>query len=405
MKKLLLIGVGQMGRPYVAAAGRLGVSVHAVEAASRADRVTGTASVAQARGELDEHWMEGACLALQDGPFDGVIAFNEPQVIAAAMIQDRFGLPGPSLHAATASRNKALQRALFTAAGITQPAYTVTDSLAEEMAWAAERWPVIVKPLSSAGSAGVELVTDAESFRAVAQARAGERVIVEEAIDGPEYSWEALVRDGEVWFANVTAKETTGPPQFVEVGHRTGVHLPEPSARQVADTGARVLRAMGIRTGLVHMEFRLSAAGPVPIEVAVRTPGDYLMDLLGATYGIDWYEMVVRMAVGMPLPQPPVGPFRHAASIFTISEPGVVQDIRGLEAVRSHPSVLQAGVEVEPGDTVLAVRSSGHRTGEVVLAAPSSPELESAIAFVQQTLVVTTVSPHSAQTNTAVNDV
>lgn len=393
-RELLLVGVGQMGRPYLTAARRLGLTVRAVEAASRADRVAAELDGLQAaRGELDEHWAESAFLAVADRSPDGVIAFSEPHVLAAALLQDRLGLPGPSLHAAVVSRNKALQRGLFTAAGIAQPEYTVTTSLTDTASWALPRLPVVVKPLSSAGSDGVELVTDAERYQAVARSRDGERLIVEKALDGPEYSWEALVHDGEVWFANTTAKETTGPPHFVEVAHRTGIDLPAETAGQVAALGSAVLAAMRMRTGLVHMEFRITADGPVVIEIAVRTPGDYLMDLLGATYDIDWYEMVVRMAVGLPLPEPPAGRVRHAASLFITSEPGVVREIDGLEAVQGHPCVLRAGANVRPGDTVPALRASGHRTGWAVLAAETPGELEEALKFVQQTLVIRTDPP------------
>ena len=39
----------------------------------------------------------------------GVLAFSEPHVLGAALVQDEYGLPGPSLRAAVTSRNKALQ--------------------------------------------------------------------------------------------------------------------------------------------------------------------------------------------------------------------------------------------------------------------------------------------------------
>jgi biotin carboxylase len=395
MRELMLIGVGQMGRPYLAAAKRLGLRVCAVEAATRIEAVAGdVASAHPCRGELDELWVEAASAAVRAGRPDGVVAFSEPQVTAAALLQDELGLPGPSLHAAVLSRNKALQRARFAAHGVRQPDYLVTADLAAAAGWAAERLPVVIKPLSSAGSEGVELVADLDAYAHATARRAGERpLLVETAVEGPEFSWEALVVEGQVWFANTTAKETTGPPNFVEVAHRTAVELPPEAGRQVDDLTERVLGALRMRTGLVHLEFRLAPAGPTLMEVAVRMPGDFLMDLLGLTYGVDWFELTVRAALGLPLPEPPAGPLRYAASYLPIAQPGVVTEIRGLAEVLAHPCVVHGAVRVPLGSVVAPTRSSAQRAGHVVLAADSREELEEALAYVRRTLVVHTARP------------
>ena len=224
--------------------------------------------------------------------------------------------------------------------------------------------------------------------------RAGESpLLVESAVDGPEYSWEALVRDGHVWFSNVSAKQTTGPPQFVETGHWTAPPLDAATTRAVDDFGAAVLAALGMGSGIVHVEFRLTAAGPVLMEVAVRTPGDYLMDLLGCTYGIDWFEMVVRLALGMPLPEPPRQPLGYAAGLFPLAEPGVVVAVEGLEAVRAHPAVVRAGVRTEPGDVLAPVVSSLQRHAFVLLAAEDRRVLDDGLSFARRTLAIRTRHP------------
>lgn len=392
MRELMLVGVGRMGRPYVAAARRLGLRVRAVEAAARvaavADQLDG---VYACHGDLDEHWVAAASAAARTSPPDGVVAFSEPQVMAAALLQDARRLPGPSLHAAVLSRNKALQRGTFAAHGVRQPQYVLTDDLHASAAWARRRLPVVVKPLSSSGSSGVELVTGMADYAAMADRRAGDGpLLVESAVEGPEYSWEALVVDGTVWFANVTAKETTGPPYFVEVGHRTGAELPPDVAAEVDRLAAGVVGALRMSTGIVHLEFRLAPQGPTLMEVAVRTPGDFLMDLLSLTYDVDWFELVVRAAMSLPLPSPPTGPARYAASYLPVAAPGVVTRIQGLPEVLAHPRVAHAGVIVAEGDVVAPLRSSGQRVGHVVLAADTREELDSALAEVRATLVVST---------------
>lgn len=400
-RELLLVGVGIMGRPYVTAARRLGLRVRAVEADDWAPNIADLVDAvepSQGRyGSLDELWAETVHAAVRADRPAGILGFTESHVLGAAMAQDRFGLPGPSLQAAVISRNKALQRGRFRAHGIGQPEYRLTNDLSASAEWAGARLPVVVKPLSSAGSEGVELVPDAAAFDRAASRRASERpLLVESALEGPEYSWEALVREGEVWFSNLTAKTTTGPPHFIELAHRVAAPLAEPEAALVADTARGVLSAIGMRTGIVHLEFRMTSSGPAVMEVAVRTPGDYIMELCSLAYGIDWHEMVVRLATDAELPPPPQGPVRYAASVFVVSDPGLVVAVDGLDTVRSHPAVVDAAAKVSVGDTVGRTYSSLQRTGYAVLCADSPAELEEAIEFTRRTLLIKT-APAAAE--------
>ena len=146
-------------------------------------------------------------------------------------------------------------------------------------------------------------------------------------------------------------------------------------------------------TGIVHLEFRLADAGPTLIEVAVRTPGDFLMDLLGRTYGLDWFELVVRLATGLPLPDQPAGPIGYAAVHFPLAAAGVLTAVEGLDAVRSHPAVIAAGTIAEVGDVLAPPVSSMERYASVRLAAPDRDALEDGLAFARRTLVLRTGRP------------
>ena len=394
-RDLLMVGVGRMGRPYVAAARRLGVNVRGVEFGPRAEAAAACVNeVYGARGGFDEPLVEAAWIAAADRAPDAVVAFSEEHVMGAALLQDALGLPGPSLHASVLSRNKSLQRASFCAHGLAQPDFLVTQSLHDAEKWASTRFPVVVKPLSSSGSSGVELVADILEYRDVAERRAHDgRLIVETVVTGPEYSWEGLIEDGRIWFGNVTAKDTTGPPHFVEVGHHAAAELEDDVIAQVHRLATGVIAAMRFRTGLMHLEFRLAEDGPTIMEVAVRTPGGFLLEVLGFTYGIDWFEMIVRLAFGLPLPDPPSCPVRYAASYLVAARLGRVTAVDGLAEVRAHRNVVQADVKVGVGDIVASRTSSMDRVGNAIVVASTRAEVEDAMAFVRRTLRVRTASP------------
>ncbi|MGW5333346.1 ATP-grasp domain-containing protein [Streptomyces bauhiniae] len=388
-RELLLAGVGTMGRPYLEAAARLGVRARALEsAATWENRPTVLAErFYRVPGGHEESWAGAVAAAVAERVPDGLIGFAEPQVVAAALAQQRHGLRGPSLHAAVVSRNKALQRALFGAHGVPQPEYLHVARLGEARDWMLRHLPVVVKPLTLSGSQGVELIRTPEEVGEVVARRGGEgQLLVETAVEGPEFSWEALVREGEVLFENVTAKETTPPPYFVELVHRCGHDLGPETAAQVRELTSGVLRALGMDTGLVHLEFRMSAAGPVLMEVAVRTPGDYLPDAIGLTFGFDLYEAMVLLAVGLPLPALPDRPVSHAATVFLTAAPGTITGIEGLEEVRAHPAVVRVRPRKGVGDTVQPLTSSSRRLGHVLIDAGSPTEREDAVKFVRETL-------------------
>lgn len=398
MKRLLLMGAGFMGLHYLEAAGDLGLQVNVVESESWAgsppegSKVYRIGGLDEAGWSIDEIWATGGYAAVAKGESDGVLAFSEPHVLAAAIVADRLGLPGPSLHASVLSRNKALQRACFAAAGLPQPRFHVVGDHERALAWASAHLPVVVKPFSCYGSVGVELVTDLEALRAVLERRRSERLLVEEAVDGPEYSWEGFIADGRILFGNVTAKQTSGPPFFVELCHRTGHQFDDPGTDSaVRALAADVVRSAGIRTGLVHLEFRLTARGPSIMEVAVRTPGDFIFELVAASYRFSPYVAAVQLAMGMPPDLPATDePLSFPAAWFPVCQPGTVTGISGLKEVMTHPMVTQAGVAVHVGDVVPPVRSSGQRAGYVLIDAPSPLERDQTLKTVQELLSITT---------------
>lgn len=400
MKRLVLLGVGVMGRPYVAAAHALGVRACPVETESWSGGaelstidVQRIAGMEDDRWDIEEAWASGAYEAAVGEAPDGILAFSEPQVLGAALVQDQLGLPGPSLHAAVLSRNKALQRACFSAHGLAQPEFVVVADASKGVDWAALRLPVVIKPLSSFGSDGVELIADRAQLQAVVQRRTGSgSVLFEKAIDGPEYSWEGFVRDGRVLFSNFTAKETAGAPYFVEVAHRCGHRFDDERLRRSVDSlisGA--VRALGMRTGIMHLEFRVAESGPALIEVAVRTPGDYLMDLVSITYGFDPYLVAVQLALDLPVALPlPDTPVSHAAIWYPTCPPGEVVAIEGLEGVQRHPAVIRVSLDIQVGDRVAPIVSSAQRVGCVLVAGSTEQQRDDAMRTARDHLRIRT---------------
>ncbi|MCD0447186.1 ATP-grasp domain-containing protein [Glycomyces sp. A-F 0318] len=368
-RRLLLIGMGRVGRPYAKAARELGIDLAVLDRPS-------SLAFAKARGYLDDDqigypvvgtstaaWYSGLAEVLAAGSVHGVVAFGEPHVTAAALIADELGLPGPGLRAAAVSQDKALQRSLFARHGIPQPASIAPPDLDVAAAWAAPRYPVIAKPADGTGSRGVRLVADETELR---DWRTEGPFLVEQYLTGPEYSLECVVRRGEILFAEPTRKTTTAPPYYVELGHTVPAGLEDPGPAE--HLAAAVARAMGMRDGLMHLEFRLEDTGPHLMEVAVRTPGDHIFELHALAHGTDLFAAAVAVALG---DEPDVRKTRSGAAAvrFPTAEPGVVARIEGVPATRRLPEVADLQIDVAPGDRVGPCRSSRDRVAAVLLRA------------------------------------
>jgi biotin carboxylase len=386
--RLLLVGMGVMGRPYLAAAHAAGRAVVVLDkennlTSTETRELLGPADRAVAvSGDSDEAWYLAANRALAGERPAGVLAFAEPHVRTAALLADEWRLPGPGLRATETSRNKAYQRALFARHGIAQPDFFLASSAAEAVD-RADGFPLVAKALHGTGSNGVRLVTDAADLLDYAKS-ADSPFLVERYADGPESSCEAIIADGQPVFLSLTDKTTGPPPYFVETKHVVPGPRTEalrPAVERLVDA---VVAAMGIGSALLHLEFRHTAAGLSVMEVAVRTPGDFLMDLVRLAHGVDLFAATVALAVGE---QPDVTVRRSAAaaSWFPTFADGILQVTGSQLAAEAVPGAYRIRLWGQPG-TPLAQRSSNDRIASVVLIAPDHAELERRLESVRAAL-------------------
>ncbi|MBC6451073.1 ATP-grasp domain-containing protein [Actinokineospora xionganensis] len=248
--------------------------------------------------------------------------FVEP----VGVVADCLGVPGAGSAASRISRNKMLQR---TALPDFSPAFQVvtpadrTSPIAPDMTF-----PVVVKPVARFSSLGVRQVHKAEDLPGVlATYPEDETVLVESRVVGPEFSVEALTQNGEVLWSGVTAKRTneSGGIFFTEMGHTSPAELSDADERALVEANAKVLRRLGFRDGISHAEFRLSADGPVMMEIATRLPGDGITFLWELATGEPLEPVMLDLALGEPTAYP--APRRRACQVYLDHPFGPLRDV------------------------------------------------------------------------------
>ena len=199
------------------------------------------------------------------------------------------------------------------------------------------------------------------------------KAIVEEYIEGPEFSCECISYNGEHHLLTVTQKFTTGAPHFIETGHMEPAGLSDEVMAKVKEVIFKALDALQIKYGASHSEFRLTPNGDIGIiEIGSRMGGDCIgSDLVHLSTGIDFVKAVIEVAAGQkPSLEKDLEPKTAAIRfVFTKKDIDILNEIK-----EKHPENLNFVSEIqEVGDHEIV--DSGTRFGFYIMTGNSREEL------------------------------
>jgi biotin carboxylase len=255
-------------------------------------------------------------------------------------------------------------------------------------------YPAVVKPVDGSGSVFVRRVDDhatlrefvaevgAVTFDAMGR-RLAEQVMIESYVTGPEFSVEGYARAEEVVVVSVTAKLLGPEPRFVEIGHTVEADLAPEQRSAIAETAAQAVRALGLTAGVFHVELRLTAGGPVILEVAGRLAGDHIPALISAVHDVDLPAVLVEILTGRRASVDPILPAHGVAAIryFVVDEPSVLvgreelhDELTGLPGCREVTWYVAPDAALQP-----AVDFRG-RFGHILVVAPDRRLLKATLA-------------------------
>jgi biotin carboxylase len=329
----------------------------------------------------------------------------EYAVEAAASAAAHLALPGAGVEAAAVFRDKHRLRHLAEAAGLRNPRHALVATPAEAASFlAATGGRCVLKPTTRQGSLGVQYVESAAQIEAgwamtshpeggavIPSRGIPSLVLAEEAVTGPEFSVEMLVRQRVPCFVNVTAKHLF-PGRFpVERGHDVPAPLPGDEARLLAGATATLARAAGVSDGILHGEWILRDGEPVLVECAARAPGDRIAELIRLAYGFPLIPAYLDVMLGNRPPARPAA-MGGAAVRYLTARPGVVVAVAGAGEAAGMPGVTEVRVRARTGDVVRPLTVSGNRLG-YVLARGEDPLDAAANAEAAAALIQVTTGP------------
>ncbi|MBR4455203.1 MAG: ATP-grasp domain-containing protein [Solobacterium sp.] len=298
-RKLAIIGASYLQMPLIEAAKDMGFQTHVF--AWRAGAPGETAadvfypiSITEKEEILDVCRTIGIC---------GICSIGSDLAMGAvSYVADALGLPANSVEAAERAMNKHAMRRAFEKGGDPSARSRLVSNISD-LDLKSLTYPVIVKPLDRSGSRGITKLMSEEGLEeAIEYAKEQgfeKKALVEDYIEGKEYSAECISYNGEHHLLAITEKFTTGAPHFIETGHLEPSDLSESMYRRVEAVVKHALDSLGLTTGASHSEFRIDDAGNIRIiEIGGRMGGDFIgSDLVKLTTGVDFVKAVISCAL------------------------------------------------------------------------------------------------------------
>lgn len=244
---------------------------------------------------------------------DGIMSFAcDPGVVTAAYVAEKMGLPFQGSYESTVIlQDKGLFRKFLMDNGFNTPhakRYSDRSKPFEDINFFT--WPVIVKPVDSAGSKGVNKVDTPEELDKAISAALKEShngaFIIEDFLtfEGYHSSTDPFTVNGELKFATYSDQlfdpEADNPytPAFIIWPSS----MREQHQKYLTDEIQRLMKLLHMDTGIYNIETCVGSDGsPYIMEVSPRGGGCKIAELQKMAFGVDLIESEVRKAVGMPI--------------------------------------------------------------------------------------------------------
>ena len=254
-----------------------------------------------------------AVLALaQQLQIDGIMSFAvDPGVVAAAYTAEKMGLPFQcSYEAACILQDKSRFRKFLADNGFNVPnarGYSECGDALKDIDYF--NWPVIVKPVDSAGSKGVTRVDDpADLPAAITHAldcSPSRHYIIEDFLEKAGFSsdTDSFSVDGDLVFCTFNNQyfDDDAENEYTPAAYSWPSSMSQDLQNELRSELQRLLILLDMKTGLYNIETRLCANGKAYImEVSPRAGGNRLAEMLKYVTGEDIIERATLAAVGEP---------------------------------------------------------------------------------------------------------
>ena len=384
-KKLLVLAAGILQVPVIKKAKDMGIYVIAADGDPNAVglKYADEAIVVNITSEED------VLKVAREEKIDGVIhPCSEVSMNVMGRLNDELGLSGITREQAIRATNKHLMREAFKSGNAPSPKSILTENAEDAWKHLQNDFSTdgILKPSRNSGSRGIAKVSrDMEkadfvkAYDIALNESRDKSVLLEQFIEGPEFSIEIIVWNGKVNVLTVTDKKTTGAPHFVELGHNQPSCYSAEEVEILKAAAVAGVKAVGGNNCACHAEAKLMDGKAYLMEIGARLGGDFIStELTHLSTGIDMVAAAINVALGI---EPDLNPKEEPKGVcirYFCPKPGKLVSVGNTEILKD-PRVYLWEIYHKAGDVIPEITSSLCRSGHVIVT-ESSPQKAIALA-------------------------
>lgn len=329
----------------------------------------------------------------QEYNISGVItAATDKPLVMMARVAEKLKLPFFSVETALNSTDKLLMKRKFLEAGLPCAKGFIVSNISE-LSSLNITFPVIVKPRDNSGSRGViyceNHASAAEAIEEALKYTKKRNVLVEEFINGQEYSIEGIHYNAEHHVIQFTEKTTTDFPYNVEMAHVQPADISIKQQDEIRVLISKIAQTLGFDNCASHTELKINSSGIYIIETSPRLGGDYITSTLTPlSTGISLEDQLLRISLGDEV-DTQTGRVEKASGVrfFNLPE-GIVKSINlDAEKILSDPNVVSFSLDVKEGDEIKPITSSLNRYGQVIVKGNSFEEIIRELELIENIVI------------------
>ena len=395
MQNILIIGAGDFQLPLVQRASQSYNVLLAAPVISDAFKPYITDSLL-----IDVRDEEAILAYAREHSICGVITDQtDIAVRSVAYVAENLGLPGIGSETGRLFTDKSLMRDRMAQLGIKLLPNRTVSSEEEGLSFYREiGGDIIIKPLDTQGSRGVQICRSEEELRSkyaeAARWSSNHQVLIERYATGREFVVEGIAVDYE--FQNACIGDTLYfdlPDAFAAKSRIFPTTADDELRQRVLDLNTKIITGFGLKQGLTHSEFIMDGDDIYLIETAARGGGVFISsDLIHYSCGLDTEGFLLDIATGKQKGLPEILPQQCVCGYLAFYIPtGKVLRVQGVEEVQALPYVhrnqlgkLKAGIENKEGHTDKTSRLA------LIISAPDRDTFNERAAHVRELLQVET---------------
>lgn len=359
-QRIAIIGASEFQNPLILAAKERGIETH-VFAWQTNDIGETTADYFYPISITDIEAITTECRNLN---IDGVATIGSDLAnITVANVASNLGLTANTIECVQASTNKSIMRQKFLDHGDPSPKFQEVSSY-EDLRHIDVPYPLIVKPIDRSGSRGITKLDNScglkDALDAALEESFNKKALVEEFVEGTEYSVEYLSWKGDHQFLAITEKFTSGVPHFIECGHLEPARISPSQETEIRKIVEHALGSLGVENGASHSEIKIDDSGNIKIiEIGSRMGGDCIgSHLVQLSTGFGYLDAVIDVALGIEPSNMLYSHSRAAGVRFVFTQ----EDIDVLKSIESDPEV-HLSLVTPISDLEKKITDSGSRHG------------------------------------------